>query len=93
MPKYTDRPRIRKTPNCRHLYAATLKGFAVYGWGNTPAEARTKLIELIANTGATKAVGRYTWPDNRSDTSCRDTQNTTSGGGDEEPHEKAKAPA
>lgn len=35
--------RVRRTPNCRHLYRATAKGFGCYGWGNTPTEARERL--------------------------------------------------
>jgi len=45
---------VRWTPNCRHPYTATIKGRGEYGWGNTPAEARAKLAEQIANaTSAT----------------------------------------
>lgn len=58
MPKQ-DKPRVKKTPNCRHLYTATLKGFGTYGWGNTPDEARAKLAEMIARTGETRAIPRY----------------------------------
>lgn len=39
--------RIKRTPNCRHPYTATAKGVAVYGWGNSPTEARAKLAEMI----------------------------------------------
>jgi hypothetical protein len=47
MPRNDDKPRVRKTPNGRHLYSATLKGYATYGWGNTPDEARAKLREML----------------------------------------------
>ena len=39
----------RKTPNGRHLYRATCKGYGCYGWGDTPAAARAKLAENIAS--------------------------------------------
>lgn len=42
-----DQIRVRKTPNCWHLYRATAKGHGPYGWGNTPSEARAKLIQNI----------------------------------------------
>ena len=42
-----EKPRVRKTPNGRHLYTATLKGHGTYGWGNTPDEARAKLAENL----------------------------------------------
>jgi hypothetical protein len=54
-----DKPRIKKTPNCRHLYTARLKGYGTYGWGNTPDEARAKLAEMIAQSGEKPAVARY----------------------------------
>lgn len=59
MAKSGDRPRVRKTPNGRHLYTATLKGYATYGWGNTPQEARARLAEMIAKSGEIRAVPRY----------------------------------
>lgn len=59
MTKQDDKPRVKKTPNGRHLYMATLKGYATYGWGNTPAGARDKLAEMIAKTGEVRAVPRY----------------------------------
>lgn len=39
--------RVKKTPNCWHPYRATAKGFGTYGWGNTSAEAREKLLANI----------------------------------------------
>lgn len=46
---------VRKTPNCLHLYTARIvRGSGVYGFGNTPAEARAKLAELIARFAAEK---------------------------------------
>jgi hypothetical protein len=38
--------RIKKTPNCRHLYMATVTREAAYGWGNSPTEARDKFYEV-----------------------------------------------
>jgi hypothetical protein len=40
--------RVRKTPNGLHPYIATMKGRGIYGWGNTPTEARAKLTENLA---------------------------------------------
>ena len=40
-----EKVRTRKTPNGRHLYTATCGGYGCYGWGDTPAEARSKLAE------------------------------------------------
>jgi len=37
--------RVRKTPNCAHPYTATCVGNGTYGCGNTPEEARSKLVE------------------------------------------------
>lgn len=39
---------VRKTNAGWHPYTATLRGHGAYGFGNTPAEARAKLQELIA---------------------------------------------
>lgn len=40
---------VRKTPNGLHLYTArVVGGNGIYGWGNTPAEARAKLAERLA---------------------------------------------
>lgn len=39
--------RVRKTPYGLHLYVATIKGAATYGWGNTPAEARECLLRNL----------------------------------------------
>lgn len=39
---------ICKTPNGRHRYRATCKGYGCFGWGNTPAEARAMLAENMA---------------------------------------------
>jgi len=47
------RIRIKKTPNCRHLYSAHIRNCGWYGWGNTPAEARAKLLEILAREGWT----------------------------------------
>lgn len=58
MPK-PIKPRARKTPNGRHLYYATLKGYGTYGWGNTPDEARAKLAENIAKSGEKPSYGTY----------------------------------
>jgi hypothetical protein len=33
-------PRVKHTPNCLHPYTVTQKGNPIYGWGNTPQEAR-----------------------------------------------------
>ncbi len=52
-------PRVRRTPHGKHLYRATLKGYATYGWGNTPDEARTKLAAMIAISGEKRAVAKY----------------------------------
>lgn len=49
------KPVVRKTPNGRHLYRATLKGYGCYGWGNTPDEARAKLAENAASEIADRA--------------------------------------
>lgn len=54
-----NQPSVRKTPNGRHMYTATLKGYATYGWGNTPDEARAKLAHMIAQSGEKPIVGRY----------------------------------
>lgn len=54
-----NKPRIRKTPNGRHLYTAALKGYATYGWGNTPAEARAKLQEMLAKYGEVRVEPTY----------------------------------
>ena len=59
MARKLERPRVRKTLNGRHPYVATLKGYATYGWGNTPDEAKAKLLEMIAALGERRAVGRY----------------------------------
>ena len=40
--------RVKRTPNCLHAYTATMKGKGTYGWGNTPAEARAKLLANLA---------------------------------------------
>lgn len=56
MPK-PIKPAVRKTPNGRHLYTATLKGYGTYGWGNTPDEARAKLAEMIAKFGEQQKLG------------------------------------
>lgn len=45
----------RKTPNGRHLYRATCKGYGRYGWGNTPQEAREKMAEQMALEDAERA--------------------------------------
>ena len=50
---------VRKTPNCRHLYTATMRGFATYGWGNSPEEARIKFRENVAKSGETQNLGSY----------------------------------
>lgn len=42
-----DQIRVKKTPGCWHPYRATAKGHGPYGWGNTAAEARAKLIDNI----------------------------------------------
>jgi hypothetical protein len=55
----TAKPRVRRTPNCRYPYTATLKGYATYGWGNTPDEARAKLAEMIKKTGETPIHPTY----------------------------------
>lgn len=39
---------VRKTPNCRHMYRATMKNEGAYGYGNTPDAARAKFYELRA---------------------------------------------
>lgn len=48
----TARPQkivVRKTPYGLHLYTArVVRGSGVYGFGNTPSEARAKLAELAA---------------------------------------------
>ena len=45
--------RVRKTPSAMHLYTATMKGSkGVYGWGDTPRQAREKLAELMAKLAA-----------------------------------------
>ena len=58
MPK-PIKPRVRKTPNGRHPYYATLKGYGTYGWGNTPDEARSKLAENIEKSGEQQKLGQY----------------------------------
>lgn len=40
--------RVKRTPNYLHAYTATMKGKGTYGWGNTPAEARKKLLNRLA---------------------------------------------
>ena len=50
---------VRKTPNCRHLYRATMKGFGTYGWGNTPEEARAKFRENLSKSGEKQKLGEY----------------------------------
>jgi len=51
--------RVRKTPNSRwHLYKATVTGYGCYGWGNTPAEARAKMIEGMEKEDAEMARRR-----------------------------------
>ena len=57
---------VRKTPNCRHLYRATMKGFGNYGWGNTPEEARTKFYEMIEKHGEKQILGTYERPPGQS---------------------------
>lgn len=42
--KLVAKCRTKKTPRGRHLYYATVKGFGQYGWGNTPKDARAKLL-------------------------------------------------
>ena len=42
------RIRVRHTPYGLHPYVAHIKGEARYGWGQTPAEARAKLVEQLA---------------------------------------------
>lgn len=54
------KPRVRKTPRGRHHYTATLKGYGTYGWGNTPAEAVAKLLDMIEKSGERPIYGRYT---------------------------------
>ena len=39
--------RVKKTPNCAHQYTAVMKGRGEYGWGDTPAAAKDKLMEQI----------------------------------------------
>lgn len=46
MPK-KNKIRVKKTPNCRHPYTATMVGEPTYDWGNTPQEARTKLLQNL----------------------------------------------
>lgn len=46
---------VRKTPCGLHLYTARIARNPVYGWGNTPAEARSKLAERLARATAAKA--------------------------------------
>jgi hypothetical protein len=42
------------------MYVANITGMGTYGWGNTPAEARAKLAELLARPNAEKFnPGRY----------------------------------
>lgn len=50
---------VRKTPNCRHLYRATMKGFGTYGWGDTPEEARSKFRDNVAKSGEAQNLGTY----------------------------------
>ena len=52
--------RVRKTPYAYHPYTATMKGFPVYGWGNTPDEARAKLLEVLARARPRKAKENVT---------------------------------
>lgn len=55
----TKQPKIivRKTPCGLHLYTArTARDPGIYGWGNTPAQARAKLAEMIARFAAEKAA-------------------------------------
>lgn len=54
----TNPIRIRKTPNGRHLYAATMRGQGAYGWGNTPAEARAKLAENLESARIDREMHR-----------------------------------
>lgn len=42
-----DKIRVRKTRGGWHPYVATMRGKGTYGWGNTPDEARAKLIENL----------------------------------------------
>lgn len=51
--------RVRKTPNGRHLYCATIKGYATYGWGNTPDDARAKLQEMLTKYGEVPVKPTY----------------------------------
>lgn len=51
----TNKITTRKTPNGRHLYKATCKGYGCYGWGNTPADARAKLAENMAEEDDARA--------------------------------------
>lgn len=44
--------RTKKTPNGLHLYAAYARGKGTYGWGDTPVEARTKLLANLARDEA-----------------------------------------
>jgi hypothetical protein len=39
--------RIKKTPNGRHLYTATMLAVGTYGFGNTPDEARASLARQL----------------------------------------------
>lgn len=54
-----DKPRVRRTPNGRHHYTATLKGYPTHGWGNTPDEARAKLAENIERFAVKPAIGKF----------------------------------
>ncbi len=48
--------RIKKTPNGRHPYTATMKGVGTYGWGNNPAEARASLLRQLRETGQLRTM-------------------------------------
>ena len=52
MPKQ-PRIRVRHTPSGLHPYVAYRKGEPRYGWGQTPAEARAKLVEALRDKGDT----------------------------------------
>jgi hypothetical protein len=39
--------RVKHTPNAMHQYTATVKGCGIYGWGNTPAEAKERLRQRL----------------------------------------------
>jgi hypothetical protein len=44
--------RVRKTPNCAHLYTATIKGQGTYGFGDTPDEARQSLTNQLEHSAS-----------------------------------------